>query len=212
MPRTSSALIGSTATASLRHAASAPRRARCKASATPFHFRRTSSAIFSSSASASRPGQKFMVVRILRPAASNTAFGVGLKCPPVAAAICSQQRLVVAVFEHLVFLAIKSDLRESARIRGRTNAEQALVLTDRQAPAIMAGGDLAHLERRLKAVWTEGEDIRNRRRLLDIAGQAGSPPPVRSRPGRNRRSSRSAARAAADRGRHSPRTGRSRAR
>ena len=57
-----------------------------KASSTPFHLRRINSARFSARARARRPGHNSMVERMLRPAASKTWRGAGLKRPPVEAA------------------------------------------------------------------------------------------------------------------------------
>jgi hypothetical protein len=73
----------------------------------------------------------------------------------------AQQRFVVAVFPHLVFLAVEAHLGEGARIRQRAHAEEPLVLADPQAPAIVAGGHLAHLQRRLETVGAENEDVGN---------------------------------------------------
>jgi hypothetical protein len=83
-----------------------------------------------------------------------------------------QQLIVRAVLQHLVFLPVEAHLRKGARFGQRTHAEQSLPLADGHARAIVPGSDLGHLQRRLEAVRSEGEDIRNRRRLGHVAAQA----------------------------------------
>ncbi len=55
---------------------------------TPFHLRITSSARFSTMASASNPGHNCMVDAMERWPASNSAFGSGWNRPPVNSATC----------------------------------------------------------------------------------------------------------------------------
>src|SRR5665647_3968682 len=64
----------------------------------------------------------------------------------------AQQRLVVAVLLDLVFLTVETHLGEGARIHQGTHPEESLVLPDPQAPAIVAGRHLAHLQRRMEPV------------------------------------------------------------
>ena len=113
-----------------------------------------------------------MVARMLRPAGSKTSLGVRIEVAAGGGGDLAQQRFVVAVLEHLVFLAEKPDLGEGPRFGQRPHAEQSLVLPDRQLRAIVARSHLAHLQGRLKAVRAEGVDVGNRGRLLHVARQA----------------------------------------
>ncbi len=81
----------------------------------------------------------------------------------------SQQRFIVAVLLHFVFLAIEADFGERARIGHWTHAEQPLRLADSELAAIMPSRYLGDFERRLESVRAHHEDIGDRRRVVHVA-------------------------------------------
>ncbi len=74
----------------------------------------------------------------------------------------AEQRGVVAEFLHLVFLAVEADLGEGARVGQGAHAEEALILADAEAAAVVSGGDLADFDRCVEIVGAEDENIGGR--------------------------------------------------